>query len=153
MKMNSLVDPAMIEALYAASVAGAKIDLVVRGICALVPGVEGMSENIRVRSLVGQYLEHSRIYRFGGRENRVYYLGSADLMQRNLDHRVEAMAPIEDPDLRFRIDEIFEVLMADDTLAWELGPDGKWTKVEGSRGRVAHLELQTLAEARAYARL
>ena len=152
MKMNSLVDPAMIEALYAASVAGAKIDLVVRGICCLVPGVEGMSENIRVRSLVGRYLEHSRVYRFGGRENRVYYMGSADLMQRNLDHRVEAMAPIEDPDLQFRIDEIFEVLMADDTLSWELGPDGKWTKVATGQGLSTHVELQVLAEARAQAR-
>ena len=152
MKMNSLVDPAMIEALYAASVAGAKIDLVIRGICCLVPGVEGMSENIRVRSLVGRYLEHSRVYRFGSRENRVYYLGSADLMQRNLDHRVEAMAPIEDPDLRFRIDEIFEVLMADDILSWELGPDGQWTKVEEKRGLSTHVELQKLAEARAQAR-
>lgn len=152
MKMNSLLDSAMIEALYAASVAGAKIDLVVRGICALVPGVEGMSENIRVRSLVGRYLEHSRVYRFGGREDRVYYLGSADLMRRNLDHRVEAMVPVEDPDLRFRIDEIFEVLLTDDTLAWELGPDGKWTKVKERHGLSAHVELQNLAEARARAR-
>ena len=148
MKMNSLVDSAIIEALYAASAAGAKIDLIVRGICALAPGVEGMSENIRVRSLVGRYLEHSRVYRFGSREDRVYYIGSADLMPRNLDTRVEAMAPIEDPDLRFRIDEIFEVLMADDTLAWELGADGKWVKVKDQRGRTAHLELQHLAEAR-----
>ena len=152
MKMNSLVDSAIIEALYAASVAGAKIDLVVRGICALVPGVEGMSENIRVRSLVGRYLEHSRVYRFGGRENRVYYMGSADLMTRNLDSRVEAMAPIEDPDLQFRIDEVFEVLMADDTLAWEMGSDGKWTKVKERHGVTTHLELQYLAEARSQAR-
>ncbi|MCQ3802959.1 MAG: polyphosphate kinase 1 [bacterium] len=154
MKMNSLLDKAMIEALYEASNAGARIDLVVRGICCLVPGVPGMSENIRVRSLVGRYLEHSRVYRFGNREDRVvYYMGSADMMPRNLDSRVEVMVPVEDPDLRFRIDEMFEVLLADDTLAWILGPDAKWTKVEGSRGRVAHLELQTLAEARAYARL
>ena len=153
MKMNSLLDKAMIEALYEASNAGARIDLVVRGICCLVPGVPGMSENIRVRSLVGRYLEHSRVYRFGNREDRVvYYMGSADMMPRNLDSRVEVMVPVEDPDLRFRIDEMFEVLLADDTLAWELGPDAKWTKVNGDRGRVAHLELQTLAEARAYAR-
>ncbi len=152
MKMNSLVDSVMIEALYAASVAGAKIDLVVRGICTLVPGVEGMSENIRVRSLVGRYLEHSRIYRFGGRESRVYYMGSADLMTRNLDNRVEAMVPIEDPDLQFRIDEVFEVLMADDTLAWELEADGKWTKVKERQGLTTHLELQYLAEARSQAR-
>lgn len=152
MKMNSLMDPVMIEALYEASGAGARIDLVVRGICGLVPGVEGMSENIRVRSLVGRYLEHSRIYRFGSRDNRVYYMGSADMMPRNLDSRVEVMVPVEDADLRFRIDEMFEVLMADDSLSWELGPDGKWEKVRGSRGRSAHSELQVLAEARAQVR-
>ena len=152
MKMNSLVDSAMIEALYDASTAGARIDLVVRGICALVPGVEGMSENIRVRSLVGRYLEHSRVYRFGGRDDRVYYMGSADLMTRNLDNRVEAMAPIEDPDLQFRIDEVFEVLMTDDTLAWELGADGEWTRVKDRQGLTTHLELQYLAEARSQAR-
>ena len=152
MKMNSLIDPVMIEALYAASSAGARVDLVVRGICGLVPGVEGMSENVRVRSLVGRYLEHSRIYRFGSRDERVYYMGSADLMPRNLDSRVEVMVPLEDPDLRFRIDEMFEVLMADDTLAWELGPDAKWKKVRTVQGRCAHSELQVLAEARAQAR-
>ena len=149
MKMNSLIDPVMIEALYAASEAGARVDLVVRGICGLVPGVAGMSENIRVRSLVGRYLEHSRVYRFGGREDRVYYMGSADLMPRNLDSRVEVLVPVEDPDLRFRIDEILEVLMADDTLAWELGSDGRWSRVRGESARMAHLELQGLAEARA----
>ena len=152
MKMNSLIDPVMIEALYAASQAGARIDLVVRGICGLVPGVEGMSENIRVRSLVGRYLEHSRVYRFGSRDERVYYMGSADLMPRNLDSRVEVLVPVEDPDLRFRIDEILEVLMADDTLAWELGSDGQWRRVSGPPTRMAHLELQGLAEARARVR-
>ncbi len=152
MKMNSLIDPMMIEALYAASCAGARVELVVRGICGLVPGVKGMSENIRVRSLVGRYLEHSRVYRFGGRDGRVYYMGSADLMPRNLDSRVEVLVPIEDPDLRFRIDEMLEVLIADDTLAWELGPDGRWSRVKGTVTRMAHLELQGLAEARAQAR-
>ena len=152
MKMNSLMDPVMIEALYAASQAGARIDLVVRGICGLVPGTEGMSENIRVRSLVGRYLEHSRVYRFGRRDDRVYYMGSADLMPRNLDSRVEVLVPIEDPDLRFRIDEMLEVVMSDDTLAWELGPDGEWRRVRATTGRLAHEELQGLAEARAQAR-
>lgn len=152
MKMNSLIDPVMIEALYAASTAGARVDLVVRGICGLVPGVEGMSENIRVRSLVGRYLEHSRVYRFGRREERVYYMGSADMMPRNLDSRVEVMVPVEDPDLRFRIDEIFEVLLADDNLSWELGPDAEWRRVGRAQGLSAHTELQVLAEARAQAR-
>ena len=152
MKMNSLIDPVMIEALYRASGAGARIDLVVRGICGLIPGVEGMSENIRVRSLVGRYLEHSRVYRFGSREDRVYYMGSADLMPRNLDSRVEVLVPVEDPDLRFRIDEMLEVLMADDTLAWVLGADGQWSRVSETGTRMAHVELQGLAEARAQAR-
>ena len=125
LKMNSLVDPGIIDALYAASQAGCRVELIVRGICCLVPGVEGLSENITVRSVVGRYLEHSRVFRFGarGRERR-YYIGSADLMPRNLDRRVEALAPVEDPDLQFRLDEILDVLVADDVLAWELGPDG-----------------------------
>jgi polyphosphate kinase len=152
-KMNSLVDRDMIDALYEASQAGCRIDLIVRGICSLVPGVPGMSENIRVRSIVGRYLEHSRIYRFGSRgRDRTYYIGSADLMPRNLDRRVEALGPVEDPDLQFRLDEILEVMLADDALAWELGPDGEWRKVTPEEGIDAHLTLRSLAEARADAR-
>lgn len=153
MKMNSLVDPGMIEALYEASNAGCRIELIVRGICSLIPGVPGMSENITVRSVVGRYLEHSRIYRFGvpGRK-RHYYIGSADLMSRNLDRRVEALSPVEDPDLQSRLDEVLEVVLADDTLAWELGPDGQWRKVESVHFVDAHLTLRGLAEARAGAR-
>jgi polyphosphate kinase len=153
LKMNSLVDPGMVDELYAASNAGCRIDLIVRGICTLIPGVPGMSENIKVRSLVGRYLEHSRVYRFGarGRERR-YYIGSADLMPRNLDRRVEALAPIEDPDLQFRLDEILEVTLADDSLAWDLGPDGQWAKVETTASVDAHLALRALAEARSNVR-
>jgi polyphosphate kinase len=154
LKMNSLVDAAMIESLYAASQAGTRIDLIVRGICCLRPGVEGMSENIRVRSIVGRYLEHSRIYRFGARgRTRHYYIGSADLMPRNLDRRVEALAPINDPDLQFRIDEVLDVLLADDNLAWSLGPDGRWARVPTTAGVDAHVALQELARARASALL
>ncbi|MDX1450465.1 MAG: RNA degradosome polyphosphate kinase, partial [Acidimicrobiia bacterium] len=150
MKMNSLVDPGMIDELYAASEAGCRIELVVRGICCLVPGVPELSENIAVRSIVGRYLEHSRIYRFGARgHDRTYLIGSADLMQRNLDRRVEALVPVEDADLQFRLDEILEVCMADDVLAWELGPGGMWTKVPTVLGVDAHTTLQGLAEARA----
>lgn len=150
MKMNSLVDAELIDALYAASKAGVKIELVVRGICCLRPGVSGLSENITVRSIVGRYLEHSRIYRFGTRtRGRIYLIGSADLMPRNLDHRVEALAPVEDPDLQFRLDELTEVLMADDVLAWELGPDGHWNKVERAMGVDTHVTLRGLAAARA----
>ncbi len=149
MKMNSLVDERLIEELYEASNAGCRIDLVVRGICCLIPGVPGMSENIAVRSVVGRYLEHSRIYRFGtrGRE-RKFYIGSADLMPRNLDRRVEALAPVEDPDLQFRLDEILEVLLADDVLAWELDADSRWTKLPTEIGVDTHMTLRALAEAR-----
>jgi polyphosphate kinase len=149
MKMNSLVDPAMIEALYNASNAGVEIDLLVRGICCLRPGVPGLSERIRVRSVVGRYLEHSRIYRFGSdARGPRYWIGSADLMPRNLDHRVECLAPVSDPALAERLAEILEVNFADDVLAWQLGPDG-WTKVPTVEGIEAHRRLQDLAEARA----
>jgi polyphosphate kinase len=152
LKMNSLVDARMIDSLYEASLAGTKIDLIVRGICCLRPGVEGLSENIRVRSIVGRYLEHSRIYRFGARgRTRNYYLGSADLMPRNLDRRVEALAPVTDPDLQFRLDEILDVLLADDNLAWELAPDGRWQRVPTVTGVDAHVAFQELARARATA--
>jgi polyphosphate kinase len=150
MKMNSLVDQGMIDELYAASQAGCRTELVVRGICCLIPGVPGMSENITVRSVVGRYLEHSRLYRFGARgRDRRYFIGSADLMPRNLDRRVEALAPVEDPALQFRLDEILDVVLADDVLAWELGPDGQWRKLDTTRHVDAHLTLRGLAEARA----
>ncbi|MDF1594788.1 MAG: polyphosphate kinase 1 [Acidimicrobiia bacterium] len=146
MKMNSLVDGGMIRELYKASQKGTPVDLIVRGICCLRPGVEGRSENITVRSLVGKYLEHSRIYRFGTHERGYDYLiGSADLMPRNLDRRVEVVVPIGDPTHHDRLDEIFEILFADDQLAWELHPDGKWSKVAAGGGVNAHLRLQELA--------
>ncbi|CAN5865238.1 RNA degradosome polyphosphate kinase [soil metagenome] len=149
LKMNSLVDQGMIDALYEASRAGTRIEIIARGICCLRPGLEGLSENITVRSVVGRYLEHSRVYRFGARgRERTYYLGSADLMPRNLDRRVEALAPVEDPTNQFRIDEILDVLLADDTLAWELGPDGTWRRVPEVHGINTHDTLQDLAVAR-----
>lgn len=152
LKMNSLVDARMVDALYKASMLGARIDLIVRGICCLRPMIEGLSENIRVRSIVGRYLEHSRIYRFGARgRDRHYYIGSADLMPRNLDRRVEALAPITDPDLQFRLDQILDVLMADDNLAWELRSDGSWARITGGDGIDSHVTLQELARARATA--
>ncbi len=149
LKLNALVDPDMIEALYDASRAGADVDLIVRGICCLRPQVPGMSDNIRVRSLVGRYLEHSRIFRFGEREHVRHYMGSADLMQRNLDRRVEALVPVTDPALAQRLDEVLQVLLEDDTLAWTLGPEGSWAKVPTDRGANAHLRLQEMAVARA----
>ncbi len=150
LKMNSLVDAGIIAGLYQASNAGTRVDLIIRGICCLRPGVEGLSENIRVRSVVGRYLEHSRLFRFGARgSERHYYLGSADLMPRNLDRRVEALSPVDDPDLQFRIDEIFDVLLADDVLAWELSSDGSWSKVQQKSGIDTHVALQDLALERA----
>jgi len=149
MKMNSLVDSEMIDALYAASAAGAEIDLIVRGICCLRPGVKGLSERIRVRSIVGRFLEHSRIFRFGSDERGPeYYIGSADLMPRNLDRRVECIAPVTEPELMARLAEILAVNLEDDVLAWELRPDG-WHKVRTKAGINTHERLEELAEERA----
>ena len=149
LKMNALVDPDVIEALYEAAQAGARIDLIVRGICCLRPGVPGSSETIRVRSLVGRYLEHSRIFRFGKGEDARHYIGSADLMQRNLDQRVEAVVPVPDAALCGRLDEMLEVLLQDDTLAWTLGRDGAWSKVPTERGVNAQQRFQEMAVERA----
>ncbi|MGI8756872.1 MAG: RNA degradosome polyphosphate kinase [Acidimicrobiales bacterium] len=155
MKMNSLADPDLIDCLYDASRAGVEIDLVVRGICCLRPGVPGLSERIRVRSIIGRYLEHSRIFRFAngaGPGEMLRYVGSADIMERNLDRRIEALVPITDPALQRRIDEILEVNLSDDTLAWSLDGDGMWTRVpqkEAGGSVDAHLQFQTLALARA----
>ncbi|HEY8802372.1 MAG TPA: polyphosphate kinase 1 [Candidatus Dormibacteraeota bacterium] len=133
-KVNNLVDSEVIDALYRASQAGARIDLIVRGICCLKPGVPGLSEGIRVRSLVGHYLEHSRIFRFGSASDRHVLIGSSDLMPRNLDRRVEAVVPVTDPDLNQQIDQFLELELTDDTLAWELAGDGTWTKVAAGSG-------------------
>ncbi len=154
MKMNSMVDEGIIEALYHASQSGARVELIIRGICCLRPGVPGLSENIGVRSIVGRYLEHSRIYRFGNRgRERHYYIGSADMMPRNLDRRVEALAPVTDPDLQFRLDEILDVVLADDNLAWEMAHDGSWRRVPPRTGIDTHVALQDLALARASAHI
>jgi polyphosphate kinase len=150
LKVNHLVDPEIIDALYAASQAGVDIDLIVRGLCALRPGVPGLSERIRVRSIVGRFLEHSRIFRFGNdREGAEYYLGSADLMPRNLDRRVEAAVPITDPALRARLAQIIEVLLSDDLLAWQLTADGTWEKVPTRRAVNSQQRFEELALARA----
>jgi polyphosphate kinase len=151
LKMNSLTDEKMIRLLYEASTAGVDIDLIVRGMCCLVPGVAGQSERIRVRSIVGRYLEHSRIYRFAngaGPGEPTFLIGSADLMRRNLDRRVEALVPVTEPHLQDQLEEILRVNLADDTLAWELGPDGGWTHVVRGGTVEAHERLQELAKAR-----
>ena len=152
LKMNNLVDSAVIDALYAGSQAGVSIDLIVRSICCLRPGVAGLSDNIRVRSVVGRFLEHSRIFAFGQRERRRYLIGSADLMPRNLDRRVEAVVPVDRPELQARLQEILDVTLADNTLAWELQPGGAWRRLtpEGDDEPVnTHLRLQDLAYERA----
>src|SRR6266566_4754336 len=134
-KVNALVDPEMIRMLYRASQAGVCIDLIVRGICCLRPGIAGVSENIRVRSLVGRFLEHSRVFHFGNGGNEEIYLGSADLMQRNLDGRVETLFPIEDPVLRTIIlEQLLNRALEDTVNAHELLPDGRYVRVQPASG-------------------
>jgi polyphosphate kinase len=131
-KVNALGDPEVIDALYGASCSGVEVDLIVRGICCLRPGVPGLSERIRVRSILGRYLEHSRIWRFGSAA-RGYrtYIGSADLLARNLDERVEVMVPIEDPALQQRIDEILAIDLSADAIHWRLRATGEWQILRG----------------------
>jgi polyphosphate kinase len=129
-KCNAIVDQEMIEALYEAGRAGVDIDCIVRGICSLHPGVDGASEHIRVRSVVGEFLEHSRIYGFLNDGRQEWYTGSADLMDRNLDRRVEAVFPVEDMLAQARIAEIIEVMLRDDRRSWQLGLDGQWRRTE-----------------------
>jgi polyphosphate kinase len=140
MKMNSLVDPQIIRGLYRASQTGVPIALNVRGICCLVPGVPGVSESIEVVSVVGRFLEHSRIYSFHRGGESLYYIGSADLMPRNLDTRVELLVPVEAPELQAELSDTLERCLHDDTYAWTLGSDRQWTRREG-RTRSVHEEL------------
>jgi polyphosphate kinase len=148
MKMNSLADPACIDALYEASRAGVRVDLNIRGISCLRAGVEGLSENIRVVSVVGRFLEHTRIYGFRRGDERVYLMGSADLMPRNLDSRVELLVPVEDPDVRCEIEDTLKRCFADDTNAWELQPDTTWKRRDGNT-RSVQRELMERAQERA----
>ncbi|HEX6568299.1 MAG TPA: polyphosphate kinase 1, partial [Acidimicrobiales bacterium] len=147
MKMNSLVDLDMIGELYRASQSGVDVDLIVRGICCLTPGVPGLSETITVRSIVGRYLEHSRIYRFANGQaagQPLHLIGSADLMPRNLDRRVEVLTPVLDAGLQARLDEILDIELRDDVLAWTLGSDGRWTRAPLGGTVETHTELQRL---------
>jgi polyphosphate kinase len=151
LKMNSLVDRRCIMALYRASQAGVPVEINVRGICCLKPGVPGVSDNIRVTSVVGRFLEHSRIYAFERDEDCTVYIGSADLMPRNLDTRVELLAPVRDSALRADLVDTLERCLADDTNAWELGPEGDWTRRQpmGPEPRSVQRELMTGHAARA----
>ena len=135
-KMNSLVDKEMIKLLYRASQEGVKVDLLVRGICCLRPGVDGLSENIRVVSLVGRFLEHSRIYLFRNGGIPEVFLGSADLMPRNINSRVEALTPVSDLDLIAELCEILEVQLTDNANASVLQVDGTYARVEAGTADV-----------------
>jgi polyphosphate kinase len=149
LKMNALLDRACVEGLYRASQAGVDAQLIVRGACALVPGIDGVSDRIRVRSVIGEFLEHSRIWRFenGGAPER--YIGSADLMDRNLDRRVEAFAPIDDAEAQAEIDEILRITLADDRRSWVLSPDGRWQRLEVLNGTPGTIDEQQVLRARA----
>lgn len=146
-KFNSLVDAEMCEELYAASRAGVEIDLIVRGMCILRPGVPGLSETIRVRSIVGRFLEHSRIYHFGNAGEPVYAIGSADWMTRNLDRRVESLVRIEDPELQHRLEHLLELYLRDNVKARELRCDGSYRRLRPAPGEEErHAQAELLAE-------
>lgn len=155
-KMNALEDVEIINALYGASQAGVQIDLIVRGLCCLRPGLPGLSENIRVMSVIGRFLEHSRIFCFHNDGQQEYFVGSADWMNRNLSHRVEAAVPIEEAALQARLMEVLEIMLADNRQAWDLQPDGRWVQrrpgpgepERGTHQRLMDLTRQRSAKAR-----
>jgi polyphosphate kinase len=134
MKMNSLVDEEIVDALYRASRAGVRIDLVVRGICSLVPGVPGLSETVTVRSILGRFLEHSRIFHFTNAGDAEWLIGSADMMHRNLDRRVEAVVRVRDETARRLLDSLMRLVTSPDAAAWDLDSDGEWSRREVTAG-------------------
>jgi len=144
LKLNHLVDPKIVSELYEASQAGARIDIIARSTCALRPGVEGLSENIHVRSIVGRFLEHSRIYSFEADERVATYIGSPDLMQRNLDHRIEVLVPVENARVRQEIHAILDSALADDTNAWVLEQTGDWVRVLPAKPAKPHTHHETM---------
>jgi polyphosphate kinase len=148
LKMNSLVDEQIIDSLYRASNAGVTVDVLVRGMCALKPGVPGLSQNIRVRSVLGRYLEHSRIFAFAGGGDPAVFIGSADMMHRNLDRRVEALVRLSQPDHIREMTALFELSMSDQVSTWHLGSDGTWTRHQyGSDGQpLVDVQDKTMAD-------
>jgi polyphosphate kinase len=146
-KCNSVVDPAIIDTLYRASRAGVQIDLIVRGMCALRPGVTGMSENIRVRSILGRYLEHSRVFYFQNGGENDYYIGSADLMERNLDRRVEALLHVDDAALRRQLKLLLDDLLDPSICRWDLGSDGRWTAATQPEGYPTDVQKTLMSKA------
>ena len=156
LKANGLTDPAIIDALYRASQMGTPIDLAIRGMCCLRPGIPGLSETIAVRSIVGEFLEHSRIYCFGMPEDESgpeVLIGSADLMERNLDRRIEAVVPIDDVRLRDRLVEILRLTFIDDTHTWLLGPDRRWRRLSSAGAHSVQQDLKDAATSEARLRL
>jgi polyphosphate kinase len=150
LKVNHLVDAAIVDELYAASQAGASVDIIARTTCALRPGVEGLSENIRVRSVVGRFLEHSRIYSFEAGNDTTTYIGSPDLMSRNLDHRIEVLVPVENARIRQDVHAILDSALEDDVNTWHLGPDGTWTRATpGSKPRWHHATMMRRVQTKA----
>ncbi len=155
LKANALTDQTIIEELYSASQAGAEIDIVTRSICQLRPGVRGLSDSIRVRSVLGRFLEHSRFFIFEAGDRAATFLGSADLMTRNLDHRIEIAVPVEDARVQAQLATAFDVLL-DDNTAWTLQPDGGWKRLEPRKdhpGKGSHDALMRKARSRARRRV
>jgi polyphosphate kinase len=153
LKVNNLNDEALIGELYRASQEGARIDIVARSICTLRPGVAGLSERVRVRSILGRFLEHSRVFIFDAGDQRTILLGSADLMTRNLDHRIELVAPVEDARAQHELIRAFDVMLADNASAWELSSEGRWLKLRPKKGDRAKRSQQVfMRSARARAR-
>ncbi|MFC5655225.1 RNA degradosome polyphosphate kinase [Streptomyces nogalater] len=148
-KVNSMVDEAVIDALYRASQAGVPVDVWVRGICAIRPGVTGLSENVRVRSILGRFLEHSRVFAFGNGGEPEVWIGSADMMHRNLDRRIEALVRVVDPGHRAALNRLLDTGMSDSTASWHLGPDGEWTRhaTDGDGGPLRNVQ-EMLIDAR-----
>ncbi len=140
LKINSLVDTQAVEVLYEAARAGVDVDLIVRGACCLVPGIPGISERVRVRSIIGEFLEHSRIWMFANGGRPEWFIGSADLMERNLDRRVEVVTPVEDHGLQARLARIIDVMLADDRRSWQLQPDGRWLRTEVLEARAGTVD-------------
>ncbi len=147
MKLNSLVDEELIDALYTASQAGVKVDLMIRGMCSLKPGVRDLSDNITVRSILGRFLEHSRIFYFRHAGQDDFFIGSADMMRRNLDRRVEAVVSVKEKRLKDRLKEILRLSFADNSAAWELNGEGHWNKLEPGDDEVINLQEELMRRA------
>jgi polyphosphate kinase len=147
-KLNALTEPTIIQALYRASRAGVDIELIVRGVCCLRPGVRGVSERIKVRSIIGRFLEHSRVYYFENAGAREMYCGSADWMDRNLFRRIEIAFPIESEDLKERVADDLQLYLQDDMQAWVLDTDGRYSRVEVDRQVSAQVRLMALYDER-----